>query len=272
MMRFVLIIMWFLCFLSLIPSTVLAREPKQKRKENANAVRELVLASFRLADARVIGDKELVRQQSNRIDAIYNAISYKLKSKRKTEFEAKLKAFQSITSPSDAVDIARKEFVDYLVETFEISPIPAQNPELEVGRRVYLARCAVCHDAKGTAESALANKLNPKPKDLSRGRLAGTLSPFRTFNALLLGVPGTSMDTFDGQLTDHELWSVAFYTQTLAVSLPDKKIENPKRLTLYEISLRTNPELLQSTGKKQDDDWINFVRLTLSFDPSISRQ
>lgn len=87
-------------------------------------------------------------------------------------------------------------------------------PSLVAGRALFAANCSSCHGAGGGGDGPLAAALNPRPANfLDPARMDG-LSPFRVYNTIRLGVPGTGMPAFP-KLPDKAAWDLAFYVMSL---------------------------------------------------------
>ncbi len=97
-------------------------------------------------------------------------------------------------------------------------------PDLERGRTLYGARCAVCHGPEGRGDGAVSRFLDPRPRDFvtepyklrstqpgqapSDGDLYGTISR---------GLPGTAMPGFAG-LPSPDRWQLVHYLRSLSAA------------------------------------------------------
>lgn len=95
-----------------------------------------------------------------------------------------------------------------------LDPMPDKAVSLKQGQRVYAARCAQCHGATGRGDGATAAALDPKPADLTDTSLT-TRSPVAFFRKINVGVSGTAMPPFGGELDLLDRWSVALYASLL---------------------------------------------------------
>jgi sulfur oxidation c-type cytochrome SoxX len=68
------------------------------------------------------------------------------------------------------------------------APDVAQGPE-----KRYAQLCARCHGEKGGGDGVIADYLDPRPRDLSKGAFMKTKTPERLVASRMNGVPGTSM-------------------------------------------------------------------------------
>ena len=96
-----------------------------------------------------------------------------------------------------------------------------QEARLLLGAQVYARRCAACHGVTGDGNGAVAQYLQPKPRDYRRGifKFTSTAYGAKPLKADLIrtvrrGVTGTSMPSFD-ELTSHEIEAVVDYVLAL---------------------------------------------------------
>jgi DMSO reductase family type II enzyme heme b subunit len=98
----------------------------------------------------------------------------------------------------------------------------AMTPEIvEAGRQLYTERCSFCHGVAGAGDGAVADYLDPRPRDLTSG-----IYKFRTtgtgelpmdediFRVITRGVPGTAMPSWTEVLTEDERWQLVHYIKT----------------------------------------------------------
>lgn len=79
------------------------------------------------------------------------------------------------------------------------------------GERLYLANCAFCHAADGTARHWIGRFLEPHPRDLTdRDAMAGMTRPVLA-QRIRDGVPGASMPAWRGVLAPRDIDAVAAY-------------------------------------------------------------
>ena len=85
--------------------------------------------------------------------------------------------------------------------------LPAQ--VLELGARVYMARCAQCHGEKGAGDGSAVRELDVVPTNFAavRPSLAESLRALRN------GIEGTPMAPWTGKLSEAELSAVAYYVR-----------------------------------------------------------
>lgn len=97
---------------------------------------------------------------------------------------------------------------------FAQNPVPDTPDAVAAGRQTYLAKCQVCHGARGRGDGPAALTLNPRPFDLivhvpqhSPGEIQYWVSE---------GIPGTGMPAWKDELGDGQRWELVRFLQALA--------------------------------------------------------
>jgi len=89
------------------------------------------------------------------------------------------------------------------------APIPADEPNLMAGAKVYRANRAVCHGLPNQPETAIAHGLFPKVPQLFKGKGVTDDPPGVTYWKAANGIRLSGMPGFKGSLSDTELWQVS---------------------------------------------------------------
>lgn len=88
------------------------------------------------------------------------------------------------------------------------------------GFKLYDSWCVGCHGAPGVKRSPIGKGLNPSPPDLSK------VDPDFTSSAIWWvarnGIKMTGMPSFEGTLSDDELWGVAAFVGQLRTVSPQR--------------------------------------------------
>lgn len=130
------------------------------------------------------------------------------------------------------------------VVRFGLRTMPSRRPDLQRAKALYAHNCATCHGARGDADTDRARSLDPPPAAFrDPGRLLD-LSPYRVYNALTFGVPGTAMASFGEALTPADRWSLAFYVFRLGHE--GQPARGPVDMTLADLALRSDREVLRA--------------------------
>jgi high-affinity iron transporter len=169
-------------------------------------------------------------------------------------------------APAHEVTLACRAAREDVVARFGLRTTPTERPSLARAEKLYVENCAVCHGATGDANTERARELDPSPASFrDRERLNG-LAPFRVYNALTFGVPGTAMASFDA-LPTSDRWSLAFYVFRLGHEgdREDEEVAVP----LADLAIRTDQELaeaLRAQGHPQPDAAVAHARRQVAFE------
>lgn len=109
------------------------------------------------------------------------------------------------------------------------SPIPADEPNLVAGAKVYKEQCAVCHGLPDQPAPAIADTMFPHAPLLFKGKGVTDDPPTESYWKAANGIRLSGMPSFKGQLTDTQLWQVA---QTVASA--DKLPDSAKKMLLSD--------------------------------------
>ncbi len=95
------------------------------------------------------------------------------------------------------------------------SPIPADAANLAAGAKVYQNNCAVCHGMRDPASrTAIAKGMYPPPPALLEPDKGVTDDPVgETYWKVKNGIRLTGMPSFDGALSETEMWQVSLLLQ-----------------------------------------------------------
>ena len=166
------------------------------------------------------------------------------------EFVAEVKTLQSLISskadPAKVEQLARKLQQSAIVLA-GINIAPKGIPNLENGQRLFQTACISCHGNSGFGDGLAGVALDPKPANFHDPDLIRASAPFKFFNTIRLGVPGTGMMAFP-QLTDGEVWDLAFYLKSLPFREKNDSSVQPALVTLAEAASLTDEELEKKLG------------------------
>ena len=93
--------------------------------------------------------------------------------------------------------------------------LPTSSIDLASGRALYEKNCATCHGMRGLGDGAAAATLNPKPPAIGSAQEMRDRSPALLYRIMSVGVAGTPMIGFAGQLTSNQRWNVVSYLSSL---------------------------------------------------------
>lgn len=124
--------------------------------------------------------------------------------------------------PSIVIPLAR-EIQKSVIKVSGIALSPANWPDYDKAAKLFQANCISCHGVDGRGDGPDGVDLDPKPANFHDMGRAPIVSPFAAFNTIRLGVPGTGMMAFE--LSDEEIWSLAFYVSSFRYGTPVKSRE-----------------------------------------------
>jgi high-affinity iron transporter len=154
---------------------------------------------------------------------------------------------------------------DEAVSRFGLRTMPAERPSLARAESLYGQTCVTCHGARGDADTDRARELDPKPASFRDPERLLDLSPYRVYNALTFGVPGTAMASFEA-LPPADRWSLAFYVFRLGHQ--GERSEGPVAMTLGDLAGRSDREVraaLQAEGHRDPQAGLVFARQATAF-------
>jgi high-affinity iron transporter len=125
--------------------------------------------------------------------------------------------------PSVVVALAR-EIQKNTIKISGLALSPSTWPDYDKAQKLFQTKCIFCHGNEGRGDGIDGVGLDPKPSNFHDPERAPIVSPFAAFNTIRLGVPGTGMMAFS-ELSDDEIWSLAFYVNTFRFGKPIKSRE-----------------------------------------------
>ncbi len=90
-----------------------------------------------------------------------------------------------------------------------------QKPDLDAGERIYKQNCVNCHGTSGKGDGAAAEKLNPKPADLTAAATQAKKDA-DLLEVITFGRPGTAMPGWMSEIDEREMRDVLAYVRALA--------------------------------------------------------
>ena len=124
-----------------------------------------------------------------------------------------------VKAPAINVAVAANNAKAEVINASHLTVAPTKYPSMVNGKVVYTAQCAKCHGATGLGDGKDGTLLNPKPRNFHDMDRMALLSPFAIYNTVRCGVQGTGMVAHPN-LSDEEVWDVAFYVLTLRYKQP----------------------------------------------------
>jgi high-affinity iron transporter len=151
------------------------------------------------------------------------------------------------------------------VARFGLRTVPTETPSLDRARTLYAQSCLPCHGAAGDARTEQAAQLDPRPASFREPARLAALSPYRVYNTLTFGVPGTAMASFES-LSPSDRWALAFYV--LRLGHEGEPARGPALLSLADQAVRTDPEIaeaLRASGVEDPQGALVHLRTEAAF-------
>lgn len=120
-------------------------------------------------------------------------------------------------APTEAVSTLALKLKSQVIEAAHIAQSPTRWPDLSRGRVLFQQNCVACHGERGAGDGPAAAALQPHPTNFVDAAIGSELSPFRAFNTIRVGVPGTAMAPWPA-IVDEDVWALAFYVTSLHVN------------------------------------------------------
>ena len=124
---------------------------------------------------------------------------------------------------------------DYAAKGFQMAvPTPRETTaeNLAAGKALYGEYCSQCHGDEGDGQGVAAERLVPRPRDFRRGiyKIRSTIQgelpvDGDLFRIIQVGMPGTSMPTWEGLLSDEEIWQLVDYLKGFSPDFADYPAE-----------------------------------------------
>lgn len=115
-----------------------------------------------------------------------------------------------------------------------LDELPASNPSLARGEKIYRSQCSLCHGIAGQGDGPTGAALTPPPSKLADAVFFRDASPLDFYRRVTIGVAGTAMPAYEGSLSLDDRWAVALYASTLR--LPAARGAVPANLADFEVS------------------------------------
>ncbi len=147
---------------------------------------------------------------------------------------------------TDFIDAHTKVLITDLNTELKIRAYPPQMPSIERGKQLYQASgCGTCHGSNGAGDGPVAATLTPGPGNFQDIDGMNTAVPYHFFNAIRLGIEGTSMPAFQEAFSIQEAWDISFYLLTLRAGLKPVAPSKPLNVSLSDLATKSNNDLLE---------------------------
>ncbi|MGA9525048.1 MAG: cytochrome c/FTR1 family iron permease, partial [Myxococcaceae bacterium] len=164
-------------------------------------------------------------------------------------FVPRIESLQArILKMEDTAGVSRDcgQLIEDLVLAGGLARSPRHVPDLERGKELYAANCAVCHAADGSGNAPIAATMEPKPANFLDGGLMGGLTPYKAFNTTGFGIAGTPMPGFAKTINEEDRWALSFFVLTMRHAPCD--FEEAPRVSLEKLATSTDDQLAAEFG------------------------
>ncbi len=124
---------------------------------------------------------------------------------------------------------------DFAAKGFKLAPTtPRESTPQDVaaGKELYAENCSQCHGAKGDGRGAMADLLDPRPRDFRRAIYKIRQTPQGDlptdedlFRIVSNGMAGTSMPPWRGLLSEAQIWQLVDYVKSFSEDFADYPAE-----------------------------------------------
>lgn len=105
-----------------------------------------------------------------------------------------------------------------ILDSLAFNTTPTQTPKKHLAVKQFAQQCASCHGEAGGGDGPASGGMEPPPRNFRDAAVLEHSSPFKYYNATVLGIEGTSMMSYAQSLSDEERWSLAFYAMGMSRS------------------------------------------------------
>jgi high-affinity iron transporter len=93
--------------------------------------------------------------------------------------------------------------------------LPTRPVDLSAGERLYAQHCATCHGPRGMGDGPAARGMEPPPPALGSAAVMRDVPPALMYRIIAVGIAGTPMIGWAGQLSADERWSIVSWLNAL---------------------------------------------------------
>ena len=108
-----------------------------------------------------------------------------------------------------------KTLLTYVFTTF----FAVGEPNIPLGKKIYMDRCKVCHGVQGNTNPFAAQVLDPPPRNFTSEQSKTELTEERMIQSATQGRPGTAMMPWKNILSPREIQAVIHYIRKQLMGL-----------------------------------------------------
>ena len=153
---------------------------------------------------------------------------------------------------ADTVSEIARQLQRDAIRLSEVEVAPSSWPDLATGAALYQKNCVSCHGVQGKGDGVAGVGLDPRPANFHDPDLVWNSSPYKFYNTIRLGVPGTGMASFQN-LSDKEVWALAFFLKSLPYQATVANGASKFDLSLKEVATLTDSDIANLAGNKSEE-------------------
>lgn len=115
---------------------------------------------------------------------------------------------------------------------------PTDAASIQRGKELYELKCRWCHGDNGDGKGIIADRVNPKPRDFTKGTYkfrttqSGEIpTDWDIFRSISEGLHGTSMYSWKGALPEKDRWALVAFIKTFSDRFKNEQVTKDKILT-----------------------------------------
>jgi high-affinity iron transporter len=89
------------------------------------------------------------------------------------------------------------------------------DPATKSATELFTVHCQTCHGPEGRGDGPAGQALEPRPRDLTVRPYKQGCCPKAIVGTLQTGVEGSAMPSFEGVLSEDEMWMLGRYVRSL---------------------------------------------------------
>ncbi|MGQ0539359.1 MAG: FTR1 family protein [Gemmatimonadaceae bacterium] len=120
----------------------------------------------------------------------------------------------AVKAAPEALDEVQRRFNESLGADAALD-LPTRRPDAAAGKLLFDARCAACHGAAGLGDGPAARGMEPPPPAIGSADAMRDATPALLYRIVSVGVAGTAMPGFGGELTPDQRWDILGYLTSL---------------------------------------------------------
>lgn len=219
-----------------------------------------------VANGKVISAPEY-QEQLEFMTAALEAAKSMPETKDAKSIHEKIERLQKIVqdkgAPEDVAKLAQ-ETKREVIQVAQVEIAPTVWPSIERGRQRFAQNCTFCHGPTGHGDGPGGKGLDPAPANFHAEAMKDS-SPFKSFNVIQVGVPGTGMAAYT-MFSDRDVWDLAFFVNSLRFEKHRNEAASEAAVAdakLTEVAGKSDTEILAILTGTQPEKEAHLIALRL---------